>query len=145
MSARSRRLATLPPIPECAQPELVIEQVRPHLEDLDTQSFSSLAQQLMQLCDTLQNSSSTTPSRATGAASRRASAPADLPTGAAPSAPPLRAWGDPATNHHCNQLAGAADSGAAPPLASAKATSYESPGAFSSIIGSIRAYGTWLS
>ena len=56
MSARSRRLATLPAIPEYAQPAMIMEAVLPHLEDLEKKAFSSLTQQLMKLCDELNTS-----------------------------------------------------------------------------------------
>jgi hypothetical protein len=58
MSARSRRLATLPSIPELTPPEFIMATVLSHLEDLECGSFSSLAQQLMSLCDTLHDGSS---------------------------------------------------------------------------------------
>uniref|UniRef100_A0A7S2DDQ1 Uncharacterized protein n=1 Tax=Haptolina brevifila TaxID=156173 RepID=A0A7S2DDQ1_9EUKA len=55
-SARSarRRTSTLPMIPELPH-DNHMQHVRPHLEELDTYSFSSLTSQLMVLCEALQD------------------------------------------------------------------------------------------
>lgn len=121
MSARSRRMQMLPPIPECAQPECVIAEVRPHLEYLDTQHLSALATGLVQLCDVLAAIPAKPPRP--GAAAR----PTDQPTGAPPPAAanpqPLSSWGDPANSQVANQLRGVADDGGGPPAAKAPSRS----------------------
>jgi hypothetical protein len=109
MSARSRRLSTLPTIPEWSAPELDVRHVQPHLEELDTFSFSSLTQQLMLLCDTLEhNSSSIRPS-----AWRRTPAPSAMvaPSSSSGSdrqqhAPPPHPQSDPASSEVKSPLGG---------------------------------------
>lgn len=53
LSARSRRLSTLPTIPEAVLPPLVIKEALPLLGEMEASSFGTLTQQLMHLCDLL--------------------------------------------------------------------------------------------